>query len=112
MEQIEIGLPEVKWKCLAHGYVRSSKLGDSCPDCDEENRKYDDYCRNNVVEGNVYEHYKGGEYKVLIIALCYKTMSKHVIYEIGDKIFDMPLSEFVEIFEDGTPRFKYLRNES
>lgn len=102
-------LPEVKWRCLAHGYVSSSYLEDNCPQCEEYNRE-------NLVAGNIYEHYKGGEYKVIISdAIFEHNQEQLVVYIDNTDPYSIhwvrSYKDFTFVFPDGTPRFKYLRNE-
>ena len=66
----------------------------------------------------IYEHYKGGRYKVLMLAKLEETHESMVVYQAlyGDESFWVrPLAIFQEDVEvDGkkVPRFRFIENES
>ncbi len=71
---------------------------------------------NNNIKLGIYQHYKGGRYRVLFLAKHSEALEDMVVYEalyeneLG-KYWVRPLAMFIEDVEvDGTmvPRFKYL----
>ena len=67
----------------------------------------------------VYEHYKGGKYRVLGVAKHSETLEDLVVYEALyeneiSKLWARPLQMFLEEVEidcKQVPRFRYLGNE-
>lgn len=68
-----------------------------------------------IIPGNVYEHYKGGTYKVICVAKMESTGEKMVVYSgycLYKTInFCRPMIDFTEVFSDGTPRFELVGND-
>lgn len=70
-----------------------------------------------IVENGIYQHFKGGKYKLLNIAINSETMERMVVYKSlygEEKIWVRPLSMWNEIVEyNGSklPRFKLLSEE-
>lgn len=101
---METKLPEIKWRCLKHDFVRVS--GEVCPKCEEHRA-------TNVTKGNIYEHYDGGRYIVLMDDLNWEHNRENLVV-YTDLDYDLAvnwvksLSNFTEVFPDGTPRFRYI----
>lgn len=70
-----------------------------------------------IVENGIYQHFKGGKYKLLNIAINSETMERMVVYKSlygEEKIWVRPLSMWNEIVEyNGSklPKFKLLSEE-
>lgn len=68
-----------------------------------------------LVEGEVYEHYKGSRYKILCVGRNSETLEESVVYqaENGDKdVWIRPLSMFLENIDlNGKvqPRFRRIK---
>lgn len=69
-----------------------------------------------LIRAGIYQHYKGGLYKVIGIAKHSETRELMVVYRDqgdGHNLWIRPYEMFIEQVEaDGkkTPRFKYLRS--
>lgn len=69
-----------------------------------------------LIRAGVYQHFKGGIYKVIGIATHSETLEKVVVYrQQGDEhgLWVRPLEMFreqVEVNGQKVPRFKFLRN--
>lgn len=57
--------------------------------------------------GAVYKHFKGGLYQILHIGYSAEDVSLQVIYqcENSKEVWVRPLTEFLDILEDGRQRF-------
>jgi len=68
------------------------------------------------IKKGIYEHFKGGRYRVLGMGKHSETLEELVVYQVldgEDKIWVRPLEMFLEEVEvDGkkVPRFKYVNN--
>ena len=68
---------------------------------------------NKVVEGGIYEHYKGKKYKLLNIVRHSESLEELVLYEtlyendLG-KLWVRPKKMFLENLDNGAPRFKLI----
>jgi len=66
----------------------------------------------SIATGEIYEHYKGFQYKVLSVARYSETLEELVVYQVlyGEKdVWVRPLSMFVETItfkEEARPRFR------
>lgn len=95
-------LPEIKWRCLKHDFVRVE--GEVCPKCEEHRKR-------SVKKGNIYEHYKGGQYKILCLARMedsWELVATYTATEYEGLVWCRPVSDILKILPDGTPRFKYI----
>ena len=65
-----------------------------------------------IMLGSVYEHFKGGKYKVLFLATDSITNEEVVVYESlygKHLIWTMPVDKFNSYTEDGIERFKLVK---
>ncbi len=67
------------------------------------------------IRKGIYQHFKGKLYRVLGEGLHTEDMTMFVIYEplyeCAEDLFVRPKSMFTEVLPDGTPRFKFIRDE-
>ena len=70
-----------------------------------------------LIKNGIYKHYKGKKYKLIDVVRHSETLEELVLYEtlyendLGT-LWVRPKTMFFESREDGTPRFKYLQEES
>jgi hypothetical protein len=69
---------------------------------------------NTPIRKGIYQHFKG-KLRVLGEGLHTEDMTMFVIYEplyeCTENLFVRPKSMFTEILPNGTPRFKFIRDE-
>lgn len=67
------------------------------------------------IEPGLYRHYKGGEYRVLMMAFCSETKAPVVVYrgcgENQDKVWVRDADQWNELVTDPTTKLKVPRFE-